>query len=155
MQITLKNFKHAAFASEETYCFQATVYVDGIKVGVAGNDGHGGCTSIHFDEAHRGKFTQEQESAMEDAVDTECHKLVCEKQDKGILSSVKKKLAKDLIFTRKSKAGSYAFYKDCIGQPKEAAIRAKLKSDPDVELILNDVHIAVAAKTLYAHYKTA
>jgi hypothetical protein len=155
MQITLKNFKHAAFASQETYCFQATVYVDGIKVGVASNEGHGGCTFIHFDNAHRGKFTQEQESKMEEAVDSECHKLVCEKQDKAILNSVKKKLAKDLIFTRKSKPGSYAFYKDCIGQPKEAAIRAKLKDDADVELILNDVHIAVAAKTLYAHYKTA
>lgn len=155
MIITLKNFKHAAFASQETYCFQATVYADGKKVGVASNEGHGGSTFIHLNPELRASFTDEQVSKMEEAVDAECHKLVCEKQDKAILASVKRKLAKDLLFTRKSKPGSYSFYKDCIGQPKESAIRAKLKSDPDVELILNDVHIAVAAKTLYAHYKSA
>jgi hypothetical protein len=43
MNITLKNIQHAAFASEETDCFKATVYIDGKKVGTVSNDGHGGC----------------------------------------------------------------------------------------------------------------
>lgn len=43
MKIELKNIQHAAFASEETYCFDATVYIDGVKSGTVGNDGHGGC----------------------------------------------------------------------------------------------------------------
>lgn len=42
MKIELKNVKHAAFASEETNCFSATVYVDGVKAGTVSNDGHGG-----------------------------------------------------------------------------------------------------------------
>jgi hypothetical protein len=42
MQIELRNVKHAAFASEETPCFSATVYIDGQKAGEASNEGRGG-----------------------------------------------------------------------------------------------------------------
>ncbi len=42
-KIELKNIKHSAFASEETHCYQATVYVDGKRWAIVGNDGHGGC----------------------------------------------------------------------------------------------------------------
>ena len=45
MNITIKNLKHADFASEETYCFSATVYVDGKRAFLASNDGHGVCNS--------------------------------------------------------------------------------------------------------------
>lgn len=46
MNITLRNIKYAAFASEETHCFSATVYIDGKKEGTARNEGHGGPTFI-------------------------------------------------------------------------------------------------------------
>lgn len=49
MEIKLKNLKIAKFMSEETTCFQATVYVDGKKAGMAQNDGHGGSTYCHLD----------------------------------------------------------------------------------------------------------
>lgn len=42
MKVELRNVKHAAFASEETYCFEATVYIDGVKAGSVSNDGQGG-----------------------------------------------------------------------------------------------------------------
>ena len=45
-RLTLKSFKHAAFLSEETNAFTATVYFDGQRVGHAKNEGHGGCTDI-------------------------------------------------------------------------------------------------------------
>src|SRR3974377_576665 len=45
-RITLKNFKHAQFASEETLCFEATVCFDGKAFATAGNDGQGGDTVI-------------------------------------------------------------------------------------------------------------
>ena len=32
-RIALKKFKHAAFASRETLCFTATIYLDGREVG--------------------------------------------------------------------------------------------------------------------------
>ena len=47
MDIQLKNVKHAAFASEETDCFTATVYIDGKKSGEVSNEGCGGCNTYH------------------------------------------------------------------------------------------------------------
>jgi len=47
MKIELKNIKYAAFASEETHCFEATVYIDGKKSFGVSNDGHGGCDSYY------------------------------------------------------------------------------------------------------------
>lgn len=46
LKVELKNVKHAAFASEETDCFEATIYIDGIKAGKASNEGRGGCTNF-------------------------------------------------------------------------------------------------------------
>lgn len=46
-RITLKNLKVAEFASEETLCFTATVVFDGVAIGEARNEGHGGMTFIH------------------------------------------------------------------------------------------------------------
>ncbi|EKD5486160.1 hypothetical protein ACE08P_004440 [Salmonella enterica] len=45
-RITLKNFKIAEFASEETLCFTATVVFDGNAIGEARNEGRGGMTFI-------------------------------------------------------------------------------------------------------------
>lgn len=42
MKIELKNIKFAAFATEETHCFNATVYLDGTRSGTVSNEGHGG-----------------------------------------------------------------------------------------------------------------
>lgn len=46
MNIELKNVKYAAFASQETNCFSATIYIDGHKRGTVENNGHGGCNNI-------------------------------------------------------------------------------------------------------------
>lgn len=46
MKIELKNVKHAKFASHETECFTADVWVNGKKRGYAENSGQGGCTNI-------------------------------------------------------------------------------------------------------------
>lgn len=47
MKIELKNVKYSAFASEETYCFTASVYVDGKRAGEVSNAGQGGCNNYH------------------------------------------------------------------------------------------------------------
>lgn len=41
-KIELRNIKHTAWASEETHCYQATLYVDGLRWGTVSNEGHGG-----------------------------------------------------------------------------------------------------------------
>lgn len=49
MNIELKNIKYAEFASQETHCFEASVYIDGKRVGTVDNDGRGGC---HYYRPH-------------------------------------------------------------------------------------------------------
>lgn len=46
MKFELKNVKHSKFASEETECFQASLYADGKKIGFCSNQGFGGCTDV-------------------------------------------------------------------------------------------------------------
>ena len=47
MKIELKALKYSDFASQETHCFYANIYIDGKKAGWAENNGHGGMTTIH------------------------------------------------------------------------------------------------------------
>jgi len=42
MKIELKNIKHAAFASQETQCFEASLYINGKLRGTVSNEGYGG-----------------------------------------------------------------------------------------------------------------
>lgn len=51
--IELKNIQHSAFASEETYCYEAGVYFNGKRVGKVGNNGHGGCDHEYVED-HEG-----------------------------------------------------------------------------------------------------
>jgi hypothetical protein len=45
--LELKNVKFSEWNSEETNNFQATVYLNGVKSGIAYNEGHGGSTDVH------------------------------------------------------------------------------------------------------------
>jgi hypothetical protein len=47
LRLELKAIKHSAFASQETYCYTAKLYVNGKAVAVVGNKGHGGCDDVH------------------------------------------------------------------------------------------------------------
>ena len=42
MKLEMKAIKHSKFASQETYCYEGVVYIDGKKSIYVGNDGHGG-----------------------------------------------------------------------------------------------------------------
>lgn len=45
MKFELKGLKYAAFASEDSHCFEATLYIDGKRFCQVSDDGHGGCTN--------------------------------------------------------------------------------------------------------------
>lgn len=47
-EFELRSFKYLESRSEETYCFSALLYVNGMKLADCGNDGHGGSTDIRF-----------------------------------------------------------------------------------------------------------
>lgn len=46
-RVELRSVKYAAFASQETNCFNAVVFIDGKKEGTVENDGHGGSNMYH------------------------------------------------------------------------------------------------------------
>jgi len=54
MKIELKNLKHSVFASQETLCFDASVYVNGVKLGTVSNIGNGGATRIYLSPGTQG-----------------------------------------------------------------------------------------------------
>ena len=47
MEISIKGLKHSAFASHETHCFEATVYVNGTRSFMVENDGQGGSNNYY------------------------------------------------------------------------------------------------------------
>jgi hypothetical protein len=47
--ISLKNIRVHNDMSEETTCFSASVYVNGVKAGTAKNDGRGGCNMYYLE----------------------------------------------------------------------------------------------------------
>ena len=64
MKIELKNFKHAEFASHETHCYEATVWVDGKRAFYASNDGRGGAD--FYEPLHKeGKDPKEARSEFD------------------------------------------------------------------------------------------
>lgn len=47
MKIELRNIKYADWASQETACYQASVFIDGIKIGETSNAGHGAADMVY------------------------------------------------------------------------------------------------------------
>tara|TARA_B100000287_G_scaffold412338_1_gene442683 strand:+ start:397 stop:966 length:570 start_codon:yes stop_codon:yes gene_type:complete len=45
--LELKGIKHAAFASQETHCYEASVYFNGKIIGWVNNDGYGGSDTFN------------------------------------------------------------------------------------------------------------
>ena len=54
MKYALKGIKYAAFASQETPCYRASITRDGKKIGEVSNDGHGGSDMFSFTGGNRG-----------------------------------------------------------------------------------------------------
>lgn len=116
LKVTLANVKYAAFASEETSCFNASVVVNGVVVGTARNDGKGGMTFIEpqtlvdaldeygallpelsFGEEYGGgTYKQTAETLVDDAL-----------TEHLLLTDMRKVLRKRVLFTVKGKTGVY------------------------------------------------
>ena len=50
MKLELKNLKHAEFASQETNCFEAKLYINGVFSATLTNDGHGGSDYVYWEK---------------------------------------------------------------------------------------------------------
>jgi hypothetical protein len=158
MKVTLKNLKHSNALSEETYHFQATVYVGTEKVGLAWNEGHGGSTCVQLDKTHAPFFAKhEDHERLVQAVDDACHQMMLVKQDKALLAKIKRDLAKDILFKRTTTGeGQLRIIKGIVGnKPAYDAKMAALKSDPTVVVIYNLMSAEEACRAMYSTYPSA
>ena len=69
MNIELRKVKVVESLSDETTCFSADVYIDGVKVGFASNRGEGGPTDVHVSREDAEKLTAGQPGDAGDRVD--------------------------------------------------------------------------------------
>lgn len=148
--ITIKNLKHFAPMSQETYCFTCDVLLDGKKQWVAENTGHGGSTNIRLAKPTPVNSKDlEEMSKVEDVVDNLVHTAIMEKQKEKDMKSVARKLAKKLYFRVKGqKEGSYYSVK---GDPKDSTLRERVQKKSDVEVFINDLSLNEAVKFFYVY----
>jgi hypothetical protein len=73
MQIELKNFRHAEFASDETHCYEATIWIDGKRSFLAHNDGQGG--SDHYYPLINSTEARTEFNAVMERVEAHCNSL--------------------------------------------------------------------------------
>jgi len=111
-RITLKNIKHAAFASQETDCYEASVYFDDKKVGTVSNDGHGGCDYEYpTDKAAWKKMEdyistlpKEEQYGLDQSLELICGDLVNEWLT---AKDLKRALSKKVLFQKIGKEGLF------------------------------------------------
>ena len=65
MKLELKNIEHTAWASEETHCYQASLYVNGKPVAIVSNDGHGGCDRDYAHPKFEGDYRAQMAAVHE------------------------------------------------------------------------------------------
>ena len=152
LAITLKRFQHYPRMSEETVAFNADLSYEGVTVGTAENDGHGGCTFIHLNDKGRaipailnasrtpefgdGKINEDSlANIVDDLVEKTIHSKWVEKQRK----KVEKQLATTVLFSRKGdKDGSFRTYNLKGKTPAEVlAFANQVAGQPDVTRVLN------------------
>lgn len=123
--IELKNIQTAAFASEETHCYEASLYVDGVKWGTVSNEGHGGPDLFYgfggktyedikaLDERIKATFPKVDVShfygdgekhEMDQSLEVLCGELV---NDHLMARTLKRDLSKKVLFTKPGEAGIF------------------------------------------------
>jgi len=147
LALTLKRFQHYPRMSEETNAFNADIVHDGVVVGTAENDGHGGCTFVHLNDKGRAipeivtasnlpEFNDDSlQSIVDDLVENAIHSKWVEKQRRRI----EKQLATTVLFNRKGdKDGSFRTYNLKGKSPAEVvAFATQVAGKPDVTRVLN------------------
>ncbi len=80
MKIEVKNVKFVEAFSEETFCFTASIWVDGKKVGEASNRGHVGNTDLMYNDGYPSK------SKIHKAIEEYCKTLPPMKSDMEVIT---------------------------------------------------------------------
>ena len=147
LPITLKRFQHYPRMSEETNAFNADILYEGVTVGTAENDGHGGCTFVHLNDKGRAipalveasRLSELNENSLTHIVDDLVEKTIHSKWVEKQRKKVEKQLATTVLFNRKGdKDGEFRTYKLTGKSPAEVVAFAKqVAQKPDVTRVLN------------------
>ena len=162
-KLELKNISYYERGSEETPCYNATVYVNGKKAVEVSNDGHGGCDSQYpypqFMEEWDGEnvlrtlneycvktFGTEKTDWGEIDIDLEhwCQKQMFIDQDRKLL---KRKMKKNVMFFENKEDLSKGRYYMIKIQNNIMALMAYIKDKYPQSIILNDMPFDKALKT--------
>ena len=155
MKIELKALKYSDFASQETHCFHANVYIDGKKAGWAENNGHGGMTNIQ----PRGLYERiklHTDKIPPRIVDFSGSKLTLEASPDGFIDELvtaalhekdlKRAMKKKILFTRKNQVFETQNFD--AAKLSAAVNHPQVREKLDADEILNLLPIADAL-TLY------
>ena len=147
LAITLKRFQHYPRMSQETEAFNADLYHEGVFIGPAENDGHGGCTYVYINDEGRAipnivtalglpEFNENSlVHIVDDLVEKAIHSKWVDKQRKR----VEKELTTKVLFNRTGdKEGSFRTYNLKGKSPAEVvAFAKKVSEQPEVTRVLN------------------
>ena len=165
MNLEMKAIKFSEWASEETYCYQANVYLDGKPFAMVSNDGHGGCDREYSHNKFKGDYRATMKKVNEyfkslpkrdvgkydwapEGFDQDfegwCHEQVTNFLYK---KEVKSALRKHKVVYRKNDDGKMGLYDYNIRYESDSLKR----HFPDA-VILNDVSIDEAVKIWRGHF---
>jgi len=165
MNLEMKAIKHSEWASEETYCYQANVYLDGKPFAVVSNDGHGGCDREYSHNKFKGDYRATMKKVDEyfkslpkrdvgkydwapegfdESFEGWCHEQVT---NYLITKDVKKALKKNKVVYQKNDDGKMGLYDWHINANSDA-----LKKRYPESVILNDLPIDEAVKIWRGHF---
>lgn len=146
MKIELKALKYSDFASQETHCFQANIYIDGKMRGTADNDGRGGMTTIRPWELYE-EIKLHTDKIPPQIVDYNGAKLTLETSPDSLIDEfvtlalhekdLKRAMKTRILFTRKNQvfetqAFDAAKLKAAVNHPQ---VREKLDADEILNLL--------------------
>jgi len=163
MNLEMKAIKHFASGSEETYCYTATVYLDGKPFSLVSNNGHGGCDSDYSHNNFKGDYRATMKKVDEyfkSLPNTDPCKYFpegleqsfeswCSEQVTNFLykKDVKRALKKNKVVYRKDKEGNMGLYDYDIRYESDSLKRHW----PDA-VILNDVSFDEAMNIWRGHF---
>lgn len=157
-RLTLKSFKTVKFMSEETTCFTAVVCIDGKAIGEAANEGHGGCTFVHYiNDAARitaeafaktinpadvkgWEFLADKGFEFDCLVDIAVEREGNKKEEAKLLKRIRKNsIEKTTFLLTTSKSGEYQAFKTITNDLNRASRVANAKSKPDFKCFVADM----------------
>lgn len=145
MKLELKNIKYFASGSQETYCYTATLYVNGKRTAEISNSGHGGCDevrSVTEDIATTGRLdlaeahckampkTEYHGTMLGHTLESVCHNLVT---DHLAVKDLKRVLRRKFLF--QTAEGSVIETPRRKGDTNESIIADITKQSPGAKLL--------------------